>query len=361
MKLPKLNPNISIFNSISVVEKLVFTKRLSIMIKSGITLSEATNILAQQTSGYFKTVLEKISEDVANGQSLHKTLAKFPQIFNPLYINLVKIGEDSGTLEQNLDYLAIQIRKNYEFKNKIQTAMLYPIIILIATFIAGTIVSIFVLPRLIDLFNSLEIKLPLSTRILIAIATIMRDYGIAILIGFVGFIILTRILIQLPLIRPYWDTFLLRIPFLSQFIQSAELSSFCRNMGMMLKTGMPIMSALNTQYDATSNSIFKNYIGHMREGVEKGKDIESTFKKGHFQYFPEVAIKIIGIGEKTGKLDESLTYLGDFFEDEVDVATRNFSATMEPLILLIVGLIVAFFAISIIGPIYQFTGSIQRQ
>lgn len=361
MKLPNLNVNIPFFAPVSMVEKLTFTKRLSIMIKSGIVLSEAIGILSDQASGYFKNVLKKIGEEIANGQPLHKAMSKYPQIFDPLYTNLVKIGEESGILEKNLDYLAVQMHKNYEFKNKIQTAMLYPIIVVIATFIAGAIVSIFVLPHLVDLFNSLDIKLPLSTKILLAIAGVMKNYGIYIISIFVLLIFVARAAIELPYIKPLWDNFLLRIPYISGFIQNAELASFCRNMGMMLQSGMPIVTALETERNATQNTVFRNYVGHFINGVEKGKTIEDTFKKGHFSYFPLIAVKIIGIGEKTGKLDESLMYLGDFFEEEVDVTTRNFSTTLEPIILLIVGLLVAFFAISIIGPIYQFTGSIQRQ
>lgn len=354
-----LNPDIYLFDRVTIVDKLTFTKHLSLMMKSGISLAEAVNILQLQTTRpSLNKILVQIEKDLSNGQPLNRALTRFPKVFDPFYINLIQAAEESGTLEENLDYLAVHLKKEHEFSNKIRQALLYPAIVLSLSFVVAMALSIFVLPKLIDLFNSLDVKLPLSTKILLGFATVMRDYGLLISAGIVAAVILGRWLITTKLFKPGWDWLTLSAPVFGPLKQKIELSGLLRNLGMMLKVGVPISTALDIQITTTSNTIYKRYLQLIKEHVKKGQAIGEILANQKHPFMPMIVLRMIGVGEKTGRLDETLLYLGDFFEEEVDDASKNLSTAIEPLILIGVGLIVGFIAIAIIGPIYQFTGSV---
>ncbi|MDE2025776.1 MAG: type II secretion system F family protein [Patescibacteria group bacterium] len=355
----KFSGNINLFERVGFLDKFLFTKHLAIMIRSGIPLSEALASIDMQTQNpAMKRVLKQVQKDVQNGQTLEKTLRKFPKVFDPFYLNLIRIGEESGNLEKNLDYIAGQLKKNNEFQRNIQSALLYPGIVLFIAFLAGSGISLFVLPQLTGLFTSLNISLPFPTRVLLFVAQLMKGYGYLVIGGIIMFGILFRIVIEYPPIKKHWHRALLSLPVLGSFFQDIQIAFFCRNLGIMLQSGLPILTALEVQYQATSNMVYKVYVAHILHNVEKGHSIGGTLAKAQFAYMPIIASKMIGVGEKTGKLDESLMYLGDFFTDEVDEYSKNFSTIIEPIMLIIIGFCVAFLALAIISPIYQLTGSI---
>lgn len=350
---------ITLFAHVTFLDKLLFTKHLGMMIRSGIPIGEAVEAIRDQSQNpAMQKVLTAILDDVNNGQTLENALAKHSKIFDPFYLNMIRIGETSGNLEKNLEYVAEQLKKNNEFNKKVQGALLYPEIVLTIAVLAGGGVSIFVLPKLLDLFKSFNAKLPVSTQILLFIAGVMKSYGYFIFGGIIGLFFLIRFLITFPRIRVHWDTFLLSIPVLGVFFRNVQLGFFCRNLGIMLTSGLPITTALAAQRQATTNLVFQQYVEDMKDGVEKGKSLTDCFEKKQKTFIPQILIKMIEVGEKTGKLEESFSYLADFFEDEVDDYSRNFSTILEPIVLILIGLIVAFVALSIISPIYDLTASI---
>lgn len=353
--------NISLFSRVSFLDRLLFTKHLSIMLTSGITIAEALEALAAQTkSAVFNKVLTDILKKVENGESLSKALAAHPKVFNTFYISIIEVGEEAGELEKNLEFLAGQLEKDYALRKKIQGAMLYPAIVLSTSTVIGVGLSLFVMPKLIDLFQSLDVKLPVTTQILLFFANTMKNYGILVVAGFFGVLFLFKLLTQLPAVKPLWHRFLLIIPIIGPFIEYSALSEMFRNLGIMIKSGLSITRALDIQHEVTENLVFKEYIKVLQKEVQKGKGIEEELETKHFSKIPALATKMIGVGEKTGKLDETLIYLGNFYDDEVDNIAKNLSTTLEPILLLGIGLIVAFVALAIISPIYQLTGSIKR-
>ncbi|MEI6326753.1 MAG: type II secretion system F family protein [Candidatus Roizmanbacteria bacterium] len=356
-----LSTSFGIVRTISLQDKVFFTKHLSVMLKSGISISEAISSLEAQTSSpYLKRILTSLSDSVLNGQRLERSLARFPDVFDSFYLYMIKVGEETGNLEKNLEYLAVHLKKDADFKKKVFSASLYPSIVIATAVIVGGGTSLFILPRLITLFKSLDVVIPLSTRILLFFAQTMKDFGIYIMTGIFALYLLAQYLVGIPRIKNVWERFTLSLPYIGLFIQSVELSQFCRNMGIMLSSGLPISQALSTQIETTTNLEYRKIISIILDGVEKGESITQVLDGNHFAYFPAIAISMISVGEKTGKLNDSFTYLGDFFEDEVDNTTKNLTTIFEPILLLVVGLIVAFLAIAIISPIYQFTGSIKR-
>lgn len=361
ISLPNLDTDISLFTKVKALDVLSFTKHVSLMIKSGIPLPEAIDIFEKQTTQHsFKNVLQDIHTDISKGKTLHAALAKYPSIFDSFYTNLIKIAEDSGNLEKNLDYLAIHLKKEHDFLIKVRSALLYPSIVLSVAMIVGIGLSIFVLPKLVDLFSSLDAELPLSTKVLLYIAQFMRDYGIVFLISLILFGLFFRFIITTKWIKPYWHIFLLSMPVFGIYFQQIELAAIFRNLGTMLDAGLPISAALEAQYKSTKNVVYKLMLESIENGVRKGKTIEQILTEKKSRYLPIIAIRMIEVGEKTGKLDKVFVYLSEYFEDEVDSTSKNLSTILEPIILILVGLVVAFVALSIIGPIYQFTGTIKR-
>lgn len=353
--------NLNYFKGISHLEKLFFTRHLAVMLKSGISLGEAISLLSSQaTNERFKKVIVFIQKDIDNGKSLHQALANHGNVFDAFYVRLIAVGEDSGNLQRNLEYLSAQLRKQYDFEKKVKGALMYPAVIVITALIAGAGIGLFVLPKLTELFASLDIALPWSTKLLLFTAGLMKEWGIIIILGiFIIFFLIARLL-QTKTVKPFFHYFLLRSPIFGPFFRNVELALFCRNLGVMLQSGLPLVSAFESQMQATSNIVFQRYVRDLYINSQKGKTLESIMKSSASPFIPQIAVKMIGVGEKTGKLDESLLYLGDFFEEEVDDATRNFTTLLEPLVLLAVGLAVAFLAYAIIAPVYQFTGSIHR-
>jgi type II secretory pathway component PulF len=358
MKLPE---RLNILNQVGFVDKLLFTKHLSVMIKSGIPLPEAIAILGDQAKNQaVKKILKALEAGVKNGQSLEKTLAKYPMVFDPLYINIVRIGEESGTLDENLDYLSKELSKGYEFRKKVKGAMMYPSLVLGTAGVIGGGISLFVLPQLVDLFRSLDVKLPWATQVLLTVAEIMKNYGVLIVIGLILVITAGYMAIQSKTVKPVWHRFILRLPAVGTFLQYVQVANFCRNLGMMLKSGLPISNALAACADAADNEVFKKYIEGIKKAVDQGSSIENTLTEGKYKYMPPIVYRMVGVGEKTGKLDETLLYLANFYEEEVDDMTKNLSSILEPAMLVLVAGMVAFLAFAIISPIYQFTGSIKQ-
>lgn len=352
---------IVLFSKVGFLDKLLFTKHLSVMIKSGVTLSEGIEVLRSQTiNPAFKKVLTEIGAEITNGQTLKKALSAHPKIFDPLYINLISIGEESGNLEENLEYLAQELQKSYEFDKKVKGAMLYPeLIVSVALIMAGGI-SIFVLPQMANLFTSMNVKLPITTRILLAVSMFMQHYGLIVVpLVFVA-IFLMSFLVKTAPVKPIWHRFLLRLPIFGPFLQNSQTASLCRNLGLMLKSGLPIVTALKASGDSMDNLVYKGYVESLIKTVDKGKPMAQELSSGKYKYIPLIVSKMIGVGEKTGKLDETLLYLGDFFADEVDSTAKNLPTILEPALLVVIAGMVLFLALAIISPIYDLTGSVRR-
>lgn len=350
----------ALIGGVSFSEKFFFTKNLAVMLKSGIPIASIVETLGDQAkSGTFKKILLQVKEDVSRGRSLEKSLSSYPKVFDQFYLSLVKVGESSGTLEESLFYLVQQLQKERDLRQKVQGAMLYPAIVLIATGGIGLALAFFILPQIIGLFESLNVQLPFTTKALIFGARLLQDWGLIIIPSAIGLLVLLGIVLQLRLVKPHWHALLLRLPIFGKLLQGISLATLARNLGIMLKSGLTITSALETSAQVERNLVYKRDLAKVAEEVRKGKSIEDILVENNFKEFPLFMVRMIGVGEKSGNLEENLAYLGDYFEDEVDTITKNLSTILEPVLLIVIGGMVAFVALSIISPIYQVTGSIR--
>ena len=340
---------------ISHLDKLLFAKHLSVMIKAGLPLREGVVTIQEQTkSRSFKKILEDVIKHLDNGETLADSLSRHGKKFSDLFVNMIRMGEESGNLENNLEYLAEQMEKSFTLRRKVIAALIYPAIILVAAIGLGTALSVFILPKLVPLFRSLKVDLPASTRFLLWFTELIQNYGLYVLGGIIAVIIFLALISRLKPVNLVNHTVLLKIPVAGSISRNYNLALLSRTLGVLIKSGIPIVEALDITSSTLSNLVYSNQVKEVSLRVQKGKQM-SSYLKIKKNLFPPTFSRMIEVGEKTGNLESSLAYLADFYEREVDNTTQKLSTVLEPFILIIIGLIVAFLAISIITPIYQLT------
>jgi len=350
---------------VSLIDKVLMAKHLATMLKSGITLSEALTVIAQQSSSVrFRRIISTMNDKVRSGQSLGSACALFPKVFDPLFINIIKVGEQSGTLEENLDYLASELEDRLELRRTVISASFYPAIVFLATLGLCSVLAFFVLPRIKQLFITLKFQLPLSTKILLAVADIVEHYGIIIAVGIVALIIVGRIAITLNAVKPAWHWLLIHAPIAGVIIVNYNLALISRTLGVLLKSGLTIDQSLSVAEMITENRIYRSNLRTALLRVQKGTSVSAAFARLSTSrwrpLFPILMVKMVGVAERTGRYDESFAYLAEFYEKEVKLSVRNMTTVLEPVLLLIVGGIVGFVAVSVITPIYQVTAQFRR-
>ena len=349
------------FSSVSHLEKMLFTREFSVLLKSGVPLREAlVSLEGKARRGSMRKVLQDIESHIENGQPLSQALSRFPKVFDPLYVNLVRIGEASGTLPENLEFLSHELDQAYRLRKKIQGILLYPSIVFTLALGLGAAISVFILPRLIRLFNSFDVALPLSTRILLGVASFMEANGVLFFAVLFLFLVAWRVVVSLRAVRPYWHRFLLSLPGLGTFFQDVAAARFCRDMGVMLRSGLPLLEALETEEQVMENRALARLIKELSRAVASGQSLAEELEQERYALIPSLATKMIADGEKTGRLGETFLYLENFFETEVDRRVKNMTVLFEPMLLVAIGLIVAFLALAILTPIYSLTGSVHR-
>lgn len=339
----------------------MFTKHLATMIQAGVPLVEALDTLVEQTkSTAFREVITAIVAEVRNGKSLAAAMKPHSALFSEFYISLIEISEQSGTLDENLLFIAEQLTKNMSLRKKIQAAFVYPTLIVSVLFILSGFVAFFVLPRLIGFFEAFSIDLPLSTRILLFFAYLFRDHGSLLLISLFTLVISFTAFVRVPVIQRHWHRWILTVPVIGPFLRQVQLAQLTRNLGVLLKSGVPIGRAVSIAGQTLSNRAYQEDLQYVQEAIGKGSTISAALQKQKSGRFPALVVKMIAIGEKTGNLDSSLLYLSDFYEEEIEAFAKNVSTLLEPALLLVIGLLVGGLALAIITPIYELSGAVRR-
>ncbi|MBI2330359.1 type II secretion system F family protein [Candidatus Daviesbacteria bacterium] len=343
------------FNRINFTELVIVTRQLATMVSSGLVLSEAIDILEeQQTNKTLKRALADISQDVKGGLTLAQALSKYPDIFPRLYVNLVKSGEASGKLDLVLLQMADGLEKDREFKAKVKGAMIYPGVVLTMMVVVIFIMMIFVIPKLTNLYSQSTIELPLPTKILIGTSNLFtRFWWMSIIFG-VGISVAVNRWNQTPQGNLFFGKLLLKIPIVGKIITSVTLTNFNRTFGLLASAGIPILDSIGIVTDLTDNPVFKNALKEAYKGVEKGLPLSSLLTVNNF---PKIISQMVRVGEETGKVDEIFFKLASYFESESDHLIKNLTVAIEPIVLIILGVGVAFLVISIILPIYKLTTS----
>lgn len=344
---------------INTLERISLTKHLAVMVKAGIGLSQALDNLSQQSKGDGRKILGDIRLRLDNGSSLAIAMGKYPNVFDNFYLGIIKVGEQTGKLDVSLEYLAVQQGKEYALEKKVSGALMYPGIILTATVGLAAFISLFILPKLTTFFDAFSADLPMSTKILLGISNFMKNYGIIFFGGIGMFIFVFSMLLKVKKVKLWWDRLILKMPLIGRLLVEREVSRFTRNLGTMIKSGLPIFEALKIAVSSQSNFAYKKVILELSTNLEKGKKMTDILKLPDYNLlFPRLVADMIAVGEETGSIDESLFYVSQFYEEDIEETAKNMTTILEPVILLVIGLMVAFVALAIISPIYQLTGAL---
>jgi len=355
----KNNFNISLFSrKVSVAEKMFMARNLSIMVSTGLPLVKGFTILANQSkSKKMKEALLDIGQEISKGKNLADSFKRHSDIFSELFQSMIQSGEESGTLEDVLKILSLQLEKEKEMNSKIQKALIYPSILVSLMAVIGIGLSIFILPKINSFFISLNVELPLTTKIILGAGDFFVEYWYFALALFFILFSVFLILIKTKQGKFILDTLLLRIPFVSLLVKKSNVASLIRSLSSLLASGVPLIRSLEITSGTVSNFYFKQAIRGASKGVEKGEKLFVSFKP-YQNIFPYGVIDMIEIGEETGKTSMILKKLAEFYEEEVSDVAENLSTIIEPVILVIIGLVVGVFAVSIIGPMYSSLSSI---
>ncbi len=344
---------------VKLEQKALFAKHLSVMLKSGLPITESLSIAAESAQGKLKKVLEGVFTSVESGNSLSSSFARYPKVFSELFVSATEAGELSGTLEENLEGLAQQLQKEKELSEKIKGAMLYPIVVLSAAFLLGLAMAFFILPKITPLFEGLKMDLPFTTRALIAGSNFIQNHGTIFLISLFAFIAFMSWLLKQKFMHPITHKLFLKLPILRNLTKNTNIARFCRSLGTLLKSGLTIDEALDISKHTLGNHYYRNALEKVSTHVGTGTKL-SVNLSGFDKLFPVMVTRMVRVGEESGKLEDTLLYLADFYEVEVETDTKSLSTVIEPILLIIIGLVVGFLALSIITPIYNITGGVTK-
>ena len=343
--------------SVSISDKIFLTKYLSLMLKIGTDLFKAIDILiADFDNPSLKAILIEIRLGLEKGQPFFHVFEKYPKIFSSVFVNLIKAGESSGNLENVLNQLSVSLQRDQNLRNKIKAAITYPIILAIVSVIVLVFLISFALPKIANMFMSGGFDPPAFSKFVFTISLFIGNYvwfilGLFILIIFGGWFFTSKTLVG----RKIFYRFITKLPAVGEVLKKTALQRFVSTLSALLLAGMPILNSLEITADAVGSEEIKSALLRIsREGISKGMTIGEAFKRE--PVFPRMVVNLMAISEKAGHIENMLSTMGDFYESEIESSIKGLVSFLEPLLLLVIGLVIAFIALSIIVPIYQLVG-----
>jgi type IV pilus assembly protein PilC len=336
----------------------IFSRQFSTMINAGVSLVRTLNILADQaTNPRFKQCISEIRTKVEEGNSLSDALRDYPRIFQKLYVSMVKAGETGGVLDEVLDRLATFLEKQAKLEGQIKSAMVYPVVVLVIATAIFFFLLTFVLPIFKDMFDSMNAELPAFTQMLINMSTIVRSKGIFVLLGIGGSVWSFKRFINTPFGRRWFDGVMLKAPVFGPLLRKTAVARFTRTLGTLLRSGVPLMQALEIVQDTAGNVLVAEAIAKVREAVREGEGL--TKKLEETGIFPPMVTQMIAIGEETGAMDDMLSRIADFYDNEVEEAVKALTSLLEPLMMVGIGGMVGSIIIGMYLPMFSIIGAIQ--
>lgn len=347
---------IRLFGRVSSKDVVNFSRQLAIMFRSDISLIESLKALADQTKKpNFKEKILSLVEEVAGGAPFSLALSREPKLFSSFYVNMVKSGEASGTLSESLNFLADHLEREYNLTSKIKGAMIYPALIVVMVIGVLIMMVYFVIPDLAEILESTGQELPLITRAVLGFSNFVRGGGwLLLIIAAGGLIFFFLRYFKTSKGRKIKDRILLRIPIVRTLLRKIYLSRFAENLSTLVGGGLPIGQALKITGSVIGNEVYQNIISKVEEGARRGEKI-SNMLSNYPDHFSPMIVQMVAVGEKTGKLEESLMNSVDFYQKEVDRAIDAFLSILEPVLIIFLGMIVAVLMAAVLMPLYQMT------
>lgn len=341
---------------LTLSEQILLARRLAFFSQAGVPLMEALIVIKAQTRSRAKGLLySELVEDVANGKTFSASLERLQHVFMPFAVDLIRVGETSGILTENLSYLADELTKRKELRSKILGALLYPALITLATLGVTVMLTAYIFPKILPIFTSLNVPLPVTTRALVALSSFLQSYGILVLVLFAVFCIGTVILCRRSItVRSWCDTAVLRMPLIAGMLRAYHLATASRTLGLMLRSGIPLTSAAALVAQTCANTLYARAYADAVETLLRGETMSKSLSK-YPNLFDDTFIHMLEVGQTTGSLSKTLLHLAGLYEADLDERTKHLSVAIEPVLMLVMGLIVGLIAVSVIAPIYAIT------
>lgn len=340
-------------------DQILFAKRLAILLKAEVPITDALGMMRDQSNNKANNqLLNKLIIDLQNGLPLSAGLARHKKLLGLFGINIIKIGEAGGSLGENLEYLSGELKKRQELKSKVVSAFIYPGIIVAATLGITGLLTLYVFPKILPVFQSFNFTLPFATRFLIGLTNFATHKLWVVLTGAGLSILLFIGLMRLPAARVIFDREILRLPFVGKLLQSYFVANICRSLGLLLQSHVHIVDATRITAVTATNLVYRRELHNLAGTLARGEKMSSQLA-GQSKLFPPLVNQMASVGEMSGNLSSSFLYLADIYEQEVSDMAKNLSTLIEPVLMVGMGTVVGFVAISIITPIYQITQNIK--
>jgi type IV pilus assembly protein PilC len=352
-KLPIYAKELKIFQRISLRDLFIFSRQFSIMLNSKVPIVESLMTIASQTKNpELKEIISEIAEEVESGSSLSKALLKYPKVFHPFYVAMIKAGEVSGKLSQTLNFLANHLEREYNVRGKIRSAMTYPVLVLVVFFVIFGIMIFSILPSFENILKEREVEVPFITKVILSFSKILREkfFIIALVLG--AIIILIFYYLKTEEGKRFFDKISLKIPFFGEISKQSILSRFAQNLSTLTSAGLTLTEALEIVEEIVGNAEYKNAVSKIKEGVKKGETI-SSITTLYPELFPPLFTQLVLVGEKTGTLSSALSAISNFYQSETEKSIENFLRILEPLLIIILGVLVGGLMLSVLLPLYR--------
>lgn len=340
-------------------ELVMVTRNLGSMLDAGLPLTRALSVIERQSSNpRLKGTLQQIQEHINKGDQFNESLAKFPRVFNDLYVAMARAGEEGGDLSKSLHTLSSQLQKATALKKRIKGAMIYPAIVITVMVIIGILMMLFVMPTITETFESMEVDLPTTTQFLIAISEFMAAHTLIAIGGLVSVVVAFSVFLRTQIGTRIFAWIVVRLPVIGTIAKEVNAARTARTLSSLLGSGVDVLRSLEITQDVVQNPFYKAIIAEAQVRVEKGSPLSEVFIENEFLY-PVLVGEMILVGEETGQISNMLEQLADFYETEVDNKTKDLSTIIEPVLMVAIGGGVGFFALAVIAPIYSITETIQ--
>lgn len=337
---------------------VVFSRQFATMIDAGIPILRCMEILTAQTKDpALKPALESVTKDVKSGMTMHDSMAKHPGVFNKLYVNMIRAAELGGILDTILDRLSGFLEYESEVRSKIKSAMMYPVLVMIFSGIMLMVLFSFVLPKFKEIFNGMNVKLPAVTAALFKMGDFMKVYWWVVILVFVGLWLGFKAYGKTKRGRYQIDYFKLKMPVVGELTLKMSIARFCRTFGTLINSGVPMMRSLEIVGETLGNRVLSEAIDETRICIREGQKLSDPLAASGL--FPSMVTHMIDVGEESGRLSEMLVKVGDFYDTEVDCAVKGLTSMIEPMLIIFLGVVVGFIAISVMTPIFKLVNSVQ--
>jgi type IV pilus assembly protein PilC len=342
---------------VPVLEKANFCRYLSTMIESGLPLTEAVDVYAQDTSNKaFKSILDDVLAGLEKGQALSTGFSRHPRVFDSLFIALIRAGEASGTLAKSFEYLSKQLFADYDLRRKVKGAMMYPAVVITVMAFILMLLIFFVLPKIAPIFLQMGLELPLVTKVILKVGIWMSGHTLLAIIGGISFMVGLFIALRWDKSRVALLKLVTLVPQIRRLVDQLDMARFSRIFSTLMASGVAVNEIVSLVFSSLSQDKYRRLSGVFEEEVKKGSQISAILRRE--KVFPRIVVRMVATGEKAGTMDKMLLYLADFYEGEVENQLHDLTNLLEPVLMLVVGVGVGILVLSVIAPIYSLVGSL---